>query len=136
MGFYGYSCTEFKRDARDGVYKLMEVNGRHNRSTLLAVRSGLNFPYLQYRHLVEGELPAQAPYKTGIYWISLDREIGYGIRFFRREKYSPAQYLRPYIHTHVYDYLDWKDMRPFMRRGLNLLKSAARRMTRTAKNPV
>jgi len=32
MRFYGYSCTEFKRDARDGVYKLMEVNGRHNLS--------------------------------------------------------------------------------------------------------
>ena len=35
---HGYSCTEFKRDARDGVYKLMEVNGRHNRSGLLAVQ--------------------------------------------------------------------------------------------------
>jgi len=46
MGFYGYACTEFKRDPRDGVHKLMEVNGRHNLSTLLAVRCGINFPWL------------------------------------------------------------------------------------------
>ena len=32
MGFYGYACTEFKRDPRDGSHKLMEVNGRHNLS--------------------------------------------------------------------------------------------------------
>jgi D-aspartate ligase len=28
--FSGFSCTEFKHDARDGIYKLMEVNARHN----------------------------------------------------------------------------------------------------------
>src|SRR5262245_20492808 len=33
LGFSGYACTEFKRDARDGRFKLMEVNGRHNLST-------------------------------------------------------------------------------------------------------
>ncbi len=53
MGFYGFACTEFKRDRRDGVYKLMEVNGRHNLSGLLAVRCGVNFPLIHYRHLVE-----------------------------------------------------------------------------------
>jgi predicted ATP-grasp superfamily ATP-dependent carboligase len=66
MDFNGFACTEFKKDARDGVYKLMEVNGRHNLSTLLAVRCGINFPYIQYRHLVENVLPAEHSFKTGI----------------------------------------------------------------------
>ena len=55
MGYYGYSCTEFKRDPRDNVYKLIEVNGRHNLSLMLAVYCGLNFPELHYKHLVFGE---------------------------------------------------------------------------------
>ena len=29
-----------KRDARDGRYKLLEINARHNMSSLLAVRCG------------------------------------------------------------------------------------------------
>lgn len=50
IGFSGYSCTEFKKDPRDGIYKLMEVNGRHNRSSALAVQCGVNFPWIQYKH--------------------------------------------------------------------------------------
>ena len=48
LSYSGFSCTEFKRDARDGIYKLMEVNARHNFSGWLAVSSGLDFPYLSY----------------------------------------------------------------------------------------
>jgi len=40
LAFGGFACTEFKQDSRDGVYRLMEVNGRHNLSGLLAVRCG------------------------------------------------------------------------------------------------
>jgi len=99
----------------------------------LAVRCGLNFPWLQYRHLIHGELPTQHRYRTGIYWISLDRDIGYGIKYRRKEKYSLIQHLRPYIRPHVFDLLDWKDMRPFMQRCLNVMKSATRGILHVAK---
>ena len=72
MGFYGFGNVEFKQDQRDGTYKLMELNGRHNNSGLLAVRAGVNFPWIMYRHLVEGELPTSSvAQKNGIYWISM-----------------------------------------------------------------
>ena len=32
----GFACTEFKYDARDRTFKLLEVNGRHNLSSLLS----------------------------------------------------------------------------------------------------
>ncbi len=124
MGFYGYSCTEFKRDPRDGVYKLMEVNGRHNRSTLLAVRCGLNFPWLQYKHLVQGELPSPSHYRTGMYWIGLDRDIAYSVAYWRKERYPLIKYIRPYLRPHVFDIFDWKDAKPFIRRCANLVKRA------------
>ena len=57
LEFEGFACVEFKRDARDGGYTLMEVNGRHNLSGQLAVRCGINFPLLHYRHLAEGVAP-------------------------------------------------------------------------------
>jgi D-aspartate ligase len=122
MNFYGYSCTEFKKDPRDNTYKLMEVNGRHNRSTLLAVSCGINFPWLQYRHLVRGELPSPSRYRTGIYWISLERDLGYSLKYLRKERYSITQYLRPYLRKHVFDVLNWRDPKPFMGRCFYLAK--------------
>jgi D-aspartate ligase len=126
MGFYGYSCTEFKRDARDGIYKLMEVNGRHNRSTLLAVRCGLNFPWLQYQHLIQGKLPSPSHYRTGFYWISLERDLSSSVVYISKERYPISKYLQPYLRSHVFDTLDWKDIKPFVWRCLNIFRSALR----------
>jgi len=69
LDFHGFANIEFKRDPRDGQYKIIEVNARHNLSALLAVRCGVNFPLLQYRHLVHGELPDQPQCRQGVYWI-------------------------------------------------------------------
>ncbi len=122
MGFYGYSCTEFKKDARDGVYKLMEVNGRHNLSGLLAVRCGINFPWIHYQHLVCGELPSACDYRTAVYWIDIIRDIGYSLKCIKKERYSLSQYIRPYRSPHVFAILDPRDPRPFAQRCINLAK--------------
>jgi len=122
MKFYGYACTEFKKDARDGLYKLMEVNGRHNLSTLLSVHCGINFPWLQYRHLVENEIPAASDFKTDIYWVDITRDVGYSLLYLRQERYSLAQYLRPYFKPHVFAIFDLSDIRPFIKRCLYLFK--------------
>jgi D-aspartate ligase len=134
MGFYGFSCTEFKQDIRDGVWKLMEVNGRHNLSSLLAVRCGVNFPWLQYRHLVEGELPAADGFETGIYWIDLVRDLGCNIRDAGKEPYRLADYLLPYRRPHVFAIWDRRDPKPFMIRCANLARSAGSSVFRTAAN--
>lgn len=124
LGYEGYACTEFKKDSRNGIYKLMEVNARHNLSTLLAVHCGINFPWLQYRHLTGGELPAACDYRKGIYWIDITRDIGYSGLYWSQEHYSPGDYLRPYIRPHVFAILDWRDFRPFLRRVCFLARQA------------
>jgi predicted ATP-grasp superfamily ATP-dependent carboligase len=47
--WHGVAMVEFRRDSRDGVPKLMEVNGRFWNSVPLAIASGVDFPYLLYR---------------------------------------------------------------------------------------
>lgn len=120
LGYSGFSCTEFKWDARDGRYKLMEINGRHNMSSRLAARCGLNFPYLEYRHLAYGERPVQCDYEEGRYWIDIVRDVAHSARHWRSERYSLARYLEPYVRPHVFAELDWRDPRPFLNRLLAL----------------
>ena len=124
MNFNGYACVEFKKEERTGIYKLVEVNGRHNLSTSLAVHCGINFPYLQYKHLLENEIPAARSFKKDIYWIDITRDIGYSLMFFRQERYSIKQYLRPYFKPHVFAIFDLKDFKPFLKRVSFLMKQA------------
>lgn len=116
IGFYGYSCTEFKKDPRDGIYKLMEVNGRHNRSTLLSTKSGINFPWIQYKHLVLGEIPKKSEFKENIYWIDDLRDIIYTIKYFREEKYAIKDYVKPYFKKKIFSIFDTEDIKPFIKR--------------------
>lgn len=130
MGFYGYACTEFKRDPRDGRFKLMEVNGRHNLSTALAVRCGIDFPWAQYRHLVHGTLPEPMPFEEGVYWIDLLRDAGYSLTRHRTERYPIGAYLRPYFRRHIFAIPSWRDPGPFLSECRNLLSRIGRKGAR------
>jgi predicted ATP-grasp superfamily ATP-dependent carboligase len=128
LGFQGFANTEFKQDSRDGVFKLMEVNGRHNLSGLLAVRSGCNFPLMHYRHLAEGVIPGDIPVdgatRAGLYWTDLFRDVGYSLAYLRKERLGPAEYVRPYAHRHCDAIFDSGDVGPFAARLGFLLRHA------------
>ncbi len=130
VGFSGYACSEFKLDPRDGVYKLMEVNVRHNLSSLLAVKCGMNFPWINYTHLVNGEPPEPHPFQTGIYWIDVTRDLGYRMINLGRERISVGQMVSPYFKKHVFAVLDWQDPKPALLRVKNLSIDAFRRIFR------
>jgi predicted ATP-grasp superfamily ATP-dependent carboligase len=112
VGVHGFVNVEFKRHARTGAFHLIEINARHNMSAALAVRCGLNFPLIEYRHRIHGERPAPVTAETGVYWISLEFEVRQARRLAARRE-IPRNYLRPYVRPHVYDVLDWSDPAPF-----------------------
>jgi D-aspartate ligase len=51
LAFHGLSQVEFKRDPRDGAYKLMEVNPRLFQWHGLAAACGVDLPLIAYRDL-------------------------------------------------------------------------------------
>jgi len=51
LGFHGISQVEFKRDPRDGRFKLMEVNPRLWQWHSLAAACGVDLPLIAYRDL-------------------------------------------------------------------------------------
>lgn len=96
IGYEGFSCTEWKRDERDGVYKLIEVNGRHNLSSRLAVRTGVDFPWIEYDHKLHGVLPERIEgFEEGRYWIDVLRDLGETVKERRSEGYGVADYRGP-----------------------------------------
>jgi predicted ATP-grasp superfamily ATP-dependent carboligase len=133
MGFYGYSCTEFKKDPRDGAYKLMEVNGRHNLSTLLAVNCGINFPWLHYRHLVDGVVPEQTSFRENFFWIDMERDLPLIPRRIFEQNERMSQILLPYLNPHVFAVYDSQDLKPFFKRYTDFGRNAVISLFRRAK---
>jgi len=113
-GYTGFAGVEFKRDDRDGRFKLMEVNARHNLAGALHVRCGIDYPWIHYEHLAHGRKPERMEAQSGIYWIDLYRDLGYSLRHLRSEEFSLWDYLKPYMRPHVFRTFDWRDPRPFL----------------------
>jgi D-aspartate ligase len=128
LGLEGFACTEFKRDPRDGVYKLLDINGRHNLSTLLSTRCGVNFPWISFRHATAGERPGQLAARTGLYWIDELMEFRRGLTRAGRDGASPRELLRPWRREHVFAVFDRDDPAPF-RKGLVRLADRGLRLT-------
>ncbi|MFC1884891.1 ATP-grasp domain-containing protein [Thermodesulfobacteriota bacterium] len=66
LDWFGVAMVEFKVDPRDGTPKLLEINPRFWGSLALAVRAGVNFPYLLYRMSKGENFNAVESYETGI----------------------------------------------------------------------
>ena len=66
MGWVGVAMVEFRVDSRDNVPKLMEVNPRFWGSLQLSILSGVDFPYLLYKMLTEGDVEPRMNYKENV----------------------------------------------------------------------
>lgn len=62
----GIAMVEFKVDSRDGRPKLLEINPRFWGSLWLAIRSGVDFPYLLYKMAVDGDVGQVHDYRYGV----------------------------------------------------------------------
>jgi D-aspartate ligase len=131
LGYEGFACTEFKFDARDGKFKLLEVNGRPNLSTLLSIRSGVNFPWISYRYLVAGETPQQQPQSTGLYWIDEWLELSQNRTRTGRDGAGWREILRPWVRPHVFAVFDRRDPAPFRQVAGDIGRDAIRVAGRT-----
>ena len=130
LKYTGFSCMEFKRDSRSGVYTLMEVNCRNNRSGSLAVRCGINFPWIMYQHLVKGEITPQTGFRENVAWIEGTSDL---VRFFvshSAERYSIRDYLRPYLMEKEFAFFSFRDPLPFFKRTCFFARKAMKYLYR------
>ena len=83
LSWHGVAMVEFKRDARDGRPRLMEINGRFWNSLPLAVASGVDFPFLLYTLAVEGKCPERFDYRIGVRCRWLAGDVQHLVRVLR-----------------------------------------------------
>lgn len=76
LDYRGIGCVEFKRDPRDGKPKLIEINTRAVRTSMLAIAAGVDFPWIAYQDCVgRGATEATLHGKVPVRWVHLRDEI-------------------------------------------------------------
>jgi len=128
MGYNGLSLIEFKKDIRDGLYKVMDINIRPYLTATLAPECGVNLPYIMYRHMMYGDVPSFTKQKEGIYWIDLTKDAAHFFTSRSIERYPLRDYLKPYLGRKTFAILSFKDPLPFLEWMWYLLRYCVRKI--------
>lgn len=101
LDYHGISGVEFKRDPRNGRYKLMEINARSTIiSHTLAPYVGVDIPYVAYRDAVSK--PISAPrQRDGVRWIQCSTDIPDSLKEMVRGEMQPMDWVRSLKGTRV-----------------------------------
>lgn len=94
MRYTGLVEVEFKRDSRDGTYKLLDVNPRAWVWHALAQHAGLDLPYMLWQHMYHESLP-HVEARVGARWMHLALDIPTAIRLIQGGRLT----LRAYVES-------------------------------------
>lgn len=71
LKWHGLCEVEVKKDARDGEYKLMEINPRLWGKLGLSIKAGVPFPAMACEMAVKGDTAPVLDYRVGLHWTTL-----------------------------------------------------------------
>jgi D-aspartate ligase len=91
--YTGIVEVEYKFDARDGRYKLLDINPRLWTWSPLGGRAGVDFPYLLWQMMV-GRPVLEQTGRTGVHWVRMSTDLPAAIHAMLRGRLSLGAYLR------------------------------------------
>jgi len=114
--WFGPAEVEFKRDSRDGEFKLIEINPRPFMWVNLPIKSGLDIPFLWYKIALEETCEETIDVRKDLKFINL---FHYFLGFLEelssaKSKTEFTSYLRDLKGHFVFDLLSKEDMLPLL----------------------
>lgn len=111
--YHGLVEIEYKRDPRDGRYKLLDVNARAWGFHALGAASGVDFPWLLYADVLGIPIvPIRARPRVG--WLRILTDVPTALSDLLHGSISPAAYLKSLLATRVESVFAWSDPLPFL----------------------
>ncbi|MBN1502103.1 hypothetical protein JW930_01045 [Candidatus Woesearchaeota archaeon] len=113
--YTGPGKIEFKYDARDGKYKLIEMNARIILWVHFMAKLGINYPYLMYEDWINSKQIKIKDYKDNIYWMHLYNDVLYFMSKKRKlDNLTFGKFISPYLHRKVLAIESIKDPMPMI----------------------
>jgi predicted ATP-grasp superfamily ATP-dependent carboligase len=128
LGYKGIASVGFKRDERDGEWKLIELNARTWMAHELSDGAGIPLVYLQYLDLTGRPKPELKDFRDGVRWWDGMMDIDSFYRLRRRGEMTCGQWLRSWLGSDIYSHYAPDDRLPVLYRygfGIKLARLMA-----------
>lgn len=119
----GMANVEFKRDPRDGEYKLIECNARFTAANGLVSSAGCNFTELVYNRVIGRIQPPLGTYKRDLRLWDPIRDFWAFRELKRAGKITFGGWLLSVLHRQTFPFFRWSDPMPTISRLLKPLSS-------------
>jgi len=119
INYYGIVDAEFKKDPRDDLFKLIEINPRIWLQNSFPTRCGINIQYIAYMTALEKKLEEINVSKIGVKWLNLCEDIFSAIQNLKRRSLSFHDWIRSYKGENEYAIFDRNDPLPAFIKFMN-----------------
>ena len=131
VGFRGLGSVEFKRDPRDGEFKIMEPTvGRPNLQSEVATANGVNFPWIAYADLAGIPRGCGSAPLHPVRWVNEFTDVQSGLDLVREGVFTLREWVTSYRGAKRYALFSWRDPMPFLSAGRKNGKDVLRRVFR------
>jgi predicted ATP-grasp superfamily ATP-dependent carboligase len=114
IGYTGIFEAEFKKDHRDGSFKILEINARSWWQNHFPTACGLNLVMMAYLDAIGAKIEYTEVYRTGVKWVFLYNDLFSSIQMLRRGQTSPLSWLFSYRNLRDWAYFDATDPLPWL----------------------
>jgi len=129
MKYRGLAGIEFKKDPRDGQFKLIEVNPRSVTAEGMAVKSGVDIPYIAYLDIIGRKVDVSSSFSEGLKWVSLEWDFKTFLAYKRHRMLSFTQWIRSLRGKRDYAIWSRDDPLPFMVMLSRMFRAALRKIS-------
>ena len=111
MGYTGLIEIEYKRDPRDGVLKLLDMNPRIWGWHSVCARAGVDFPWLLWLLVCGDPVPA-SQFQAGVRWLRVSTDTPTAVKELLRGRLAISEYVRSLRRPRESAIFAWDDPLP------------------------
>jgi D-aspartate ligase len=136
VGFRGLGSVEFKRDPRDGSFKITEPTvGRPNLQSEVATANGVNIAFRAYCDLAQANPERTWVPERNVRWVFIERDIKSSLHYLRRNELTLRELFRSYRGPRYYAEFSSRDPLPALIRLAQILLEGLSRRFRRSSSP-
>ncbi|MBI3110174.1 MAG: hypothetical protein HYZ01_01265 [Ignavibacteriales bacterium] len=123
IGFRGIVKIDYKWDAQEGNYKILEINTRYNLWQLLGSHAGVNLAAIAYHHQVDTHLLPRMQYKPDVRLLYMKQDLRAFVAGYRKlGEWTTLSYVKSLFWRTTYRVFDPRDPIPFLHSIAGFLK--------------